>query len=250
MYEALLADLGLTKSEIAVYFALLKLGSSTTGPIIKEAGIAAGKAYLILDKLRTKGLVTVAIVARTKQYQAADPERLLDYLREKEESLKRKEEELQRLIPVIKQEYAHHTPPRVELFEGEGGFKTFYELILRMLTKGETICILGVPRETNERFEGYLLDWNKRRIARGIRMRILYNHDCKRFGKLREQMPLTEVCYMKREFETPAWIDIFQDYVVTINVHRTPVCFLIKSPESAMSYRQYFDYLWENMRDE
>ena len=53
--EELLAEIGLTKSEIAVYFALLEIGSSTTGPIIKEAGIASGKAYLILDKLLEKG---------------------------------------------------------------------------------------------------------------------------------------------------------------------------------------------------
>ena len=46
-------------------------------------------------------------------------------------------------------------------------------------------------------------------------------------------MKLTEVRYMKPELETPAWIDIFKDYVVTINVHGTPVCFLIKNKESA-----------------
>ena len=50
MYEDLLAEIGLTKSEIAIYFSLLEIGSSTTGPIIKKAGIASGKAYLILDK--------------------------------------------------------------------------------------------------------------------------------------------------------------------------------------------------------
>ena len=40
-------------------------------------------------------------------------------------------------------------------------------------------------------------------------------------------------------------IDIFRDYVVTINVHGTPVCFLIKNKESADSYKKYFQLLWK-----
>ena len=83
MYEELLTDIGLTKSEIAIYFALLDLGVSTTGPIIKKAGIASGKAYLILDKLILKRLVTHVIKSGTKHYQAKDPEILLDYLKDK-----------------------------------------------------------------------------------------------------------------------------------------------------------------------
>jgi len=50
MYEELLTEIGLTKSEIAVYFALLELGSSTTGPIIKKAEICQGNILLFLSK--------------------------------------------------------------------------------------------------------------------------------------------------------------------------------------------------------
>ena len=76
-------------------------------------------------------------------------------------------------------------------------------------------------------------------------MRIIYNHDCREFGRIREKMKLTEVRYMKQELETPAWIDIFNDYVVTINVHDIPICFLIKNKESANSYKKYFNILWK-----
>jgi len=245
MHEALLAEIGLTRSEVAVYLALLELGSSTTGPIIKQAGIASGKAYLILDKLREKGLVTSSLISGTKHYQAKDPERLLDYLKEKEERLRKKEEELRRLIPVLKARYDERQyTPLAEVYEGTKGFKTFYEWVLRTLRRGDTLNVMGVPREANERFEAYLLDWNKRRIAKGIRMRILYNHNCRDFGVVREWMPLTDVRYMKSAFETPACIDIFKEYVVTINVHTTPVCFLIRSTESAETYKRYFDFLW------
>ena len=54
MYEGLLTEIGLTKSEIAVYFALLEIGSSTTGLAAaanqrKFIGIDTEKKYLDLS---------------------------------------------------------------------------------------------------------------------------------------------------------------------------------------------------------
>jgi len=62
-------------------------------------------------------------------------------------------------------------------------------------------------------------------------------------------MKLTEVRYMKQELETPAWIDIFKNYVVTINVHGIPVCFLIKNQEAAESYKKYFEIIWKQAKE-
>ena len=246
MHEELLSEIGLTQSEIAVYFALLEIGSSSTGLIIKKSRIASGKAYLILDKLIQKGLVTYATRAGTKYYQAKDPERLLDYMKEKEDELKKKELQLKEIIPKLKAQYEEKKyTPRAEVFEGSKGFKTFYDWVLKELKRGDTIDIIGVPRKANEKFQAYLIEWNRRRIKLGIKMRIIYNHDCREFGKIREKMKLTQVRYMKENLETPAWIDVFKDYIVTINVHGEPVCFLIKNKESAESYKKYFNILWK-----
>lgn len=242
----LLIDIGMTKSEIAAYFALLDLGATTTGPLIKKANIAAGKAYLVLDKLIKKGLVTYVIKSGTKYYQAKDPELLLSYLKEKEHELKHKEEQLQKLIPTLKAQYQENKyKPVAEIYEDVKGFKTFYDWTLKELNKGDTILVMGVPKIANERFKAYLLNWNKERIKKGISMRIIYNNDSRSIGISREKMNLTEVRYMKKELETPVWVDIFNDYVVTINAHDDPVCFLIKNKATAQSYRTYFELIWK-----
>ncbi len=249
MYEEILIEIGLTKSEIAVYFSLLDLGSSTTGPIIKKAGIASGKAYLILDKLALKGLVTHVIKSGRKHYQAKDPERLLDYMKEKEKNLREKEIQLKKIIPQLKTQYeGKGYKPVAEVYEGVKGFKTFHEWMLEELKEGDCLYIVGGPKEANEKFGPYLLDWNKRRVKKKVKLKIMYNQDSKKYGKLREKMKLTEVRYMKKELETPAWIDIFKDHVVTINVHGTPVCFLIKNKESAESYKKYFEIMWNQAK--
>lgn len=250
MYEELLTDIGLTKSEVAVYFALLELGESTTGPIIKKAGIASGKAYLILDKLILKGLVSYIIKNGIKYYQVKSPERLLDYMKEKENEFKKKEEELAKVVSALKARYESiKYKPIAEIYEGVGGFKTLLEFKLKELKKGDCINIMGVPRIALEKFEPYLMNWNRRRIKLGIKLRIIYNHDCVEFGKKREKMKLTEVRYMKRNLETPTWIDIFKDYVDMKNVHGNPICFLVKDQLIAESYRNYFEFIWKNSNE-
>jgi HTH-type transcriptional regulator, sugar sensing transcriptional regulator len=249
MYEDILAEIGLTKSEIAVYFALLKIGSSTTGKIIKESKISSGKAYLILDKLILKGLVTYVIKSGKKHFHAKDPERLIDYLDEKTEKLEKKKKKLKKIIPSLKAEFKEKNPPLAEVYEGIKGFKTFYDWSLKELKKGETIDIMGAPKKANEKFQAYFMEWNKKRVKIGIKMRILYNHNCKIYGEKRKKLKLTQVRYMREQLETPAWINIFKDYVVTINVHDDPICFLIKNKESAISYNKYFELLWKQAKN-
>jgi sugar-specific transcriptional regulator TrmB len=223
----------------------LELGSSTTGPIIKQARIASGKAYLVLDKLASKGLVTHITKANVRYFQPTDPQKLIDYMEERESALKEKEEALKTIVPSLRAKYEERKyQSRAEVYEGTKGFKAFYDWTLTELKEGDCINILGVSGKALERFDAYLIDWNERRIRAGIRMRIIYNQDARPFGKIRQKMRLTYVRYMKKNFETPAWIDIFRDYVVTIDVHAEPVCFLIKNKESAESYNKYFEMIW------
>ena len=81
MYENLLLQFGLTKSEIAVYFALLRIGQTTTGPLVKEAKTSSGKIYEILESLKSKALAGESIINRVRYFTAAHPSQLLEYLR-------------------------------------------------------------------------------------------------------------------------------------------------------------------------
>ena len=79
--ERLLEGLGLTKGEIKVYFALLEIGSSTTGEVIKKAKVSRSKVYEMLDRLIDRGLVSFVIRENTKYFEAADPDHILHYVR-------------------------------------------------------------------------------------------------------------------------------------------------------------------------
>ena len=93
---------GLTKNEIKVYLALLEKGESTSGPLIKAIGINSSKVYESLERLQKKGLVSYVKKANKKYFQAAEPERLLDYIDEKKRQLDEEKEEMQKMLPELK----------------------------------------------------------------------------------------------------------------------------------------------------
>src|SRR3989344_1050934 len=101
MDTRVLEELGLTPGEVKVYLALVGLGETTTGPIVDESGVSISKVYPILNRLAKRGLASHIMKGKVKHFKAADPKRLLDYLAEKENTLKQQEEQLHKLIPKL-----------------------------------------------------------------------------------------------------------------------------------------------------
>src|SRR3990167_5138490 len=104
MNTQILNQIGLNDSEIKVYFALLELETSTIGPIIEKAKVPDSKIYLILDKLKEKGLISFVIKNNVKHFQASDPKNLIHLLNEKERQIQEQKKELEEnIIPQIEQ---------------------------------------------------------------------------------------------------------------------------------------------------
>ena len=77
MDKKILEELGLSKNEINVYLALLRLGRSTSWKLINETGITVSALYYCLDNLIKKSLVSYSIQANKKHFSAADPEQVI-----------------------------------------------------------------------------------------------------------------------------------------------------------------------------
>jgi len=243
----ILEELGLTKTEIKIYLALLKFGETTTTQIIRESEINPAKVYEFLDKLIKKGLVSYSIKSNKKYFIASSPESLGQILEERKEKISEQEDELAKLIPSLNSFVKEgEDKVRFEVYEGFKGIKSVYEKNLSLLNKGETHYIIGAPRIGNEIFEGYLLDWHKRRIKKGIKCKYIYDHDAKDYGKVREKMALTEVRYLPKEINSPMWIEIFGNHVGIGHIKKSnAVIFLIHDKEIAKGYLDYFNLIWK-----
>src|SRR3989338_3895320 len=246
MDTKILEEIGLTKTEIKIYLALLKLGQSTTTNLVREAGIHASKVYEFLDRLVQKGLVSYVVKANKKYFTASEPEYIKEFLREKQKMIEEQKKKIDIIIPQLKSiKKAGNEFINAQIYEGLRGIKSVYEKILAELGKDETQYIIGAPRIGNELIEGFLLSWHKRRIKKGIECRYIYDSNARDYGKIREEMKLTKVRYLPKNIISPVWIEIFRDYVIIGHIKgHSAILFVIRDKEIAKGYLDYFRLIW------
>jgi sugar-specific transcriptional regulator TrmB len=250
MDEKLFEKLGLTKGEIKVYLALIRLGESTIGPITNESKVTKSKIYDILEKLIEKGLVGYIIKSGTKHFVSNDPHMILEYLSKKEDELGKTKKEVIKILPELMSQRNTTSKKRIaEMYEGMQGLKAIREELMQTFKPNESLCVLGAPKIANEKLEGWLLfDFHKKRIKKKINMKIIYDEDAKKYGAEREKMKLTQVRYLKDTSSSISWIDIFPDAVLFAIVLETPIAFVVRDKDLAKSFRTYFEILWKTAK--
>ena len=160
--------------------------------------------------------------------------------------MKEKKNELDILLPELKEIYSSNEfQQEAENLQGIKEIKSFDKRMLSKVSKGDTIYILGSSKDAAESLEGYFVDWQKRRIKKGIKLKILYTNDAKEFAVKRAKLKLTNVRILPKQITTPVAIDIAKDLVGTFVFGQNPFCFSIKNQKIAENYKNYFELLWK-----
>jgi len=117
-----LIDFGLGEKEVKIYLALLELEIGTIGEASEIAGVNRSSAYVTIETLKEKGLVSVSYDKKIQQYVATPPEALLqsaERLSKKQEDLKNK---IAEIVPQLKALNKNtKQKPRIMVFEGKQG---------------------------------------------------------------------------------------------------------------------------------
>ncbi len=247
----LLEKIGLTKGEIRVYFALLELGNTTTGPIITKSLVARSKVYEILERLKIKGLVTEVIEGKLKHFQASSPEKILDYIKRKENELKKQEESFKELLPQLiqKQKFLESTQ-EAKVYVGIEGIKTFFDELLNQLEPQDEFLTMTMA------WEGWIgkspsfifKNFHMKRAEKKVKAKILSNNK-----KLAKEDNVNFSKTGLYEFRTtnltlPTGITICRDIVATFNWGKIPRVFVIICKENADQYRKFFYESWNNSK--
>ena len=240
--EKELEQLGLSGNEAKIYLFLLKHGEKSTGPIIKETGIANSRVYGSLNSLIDKGLVTYRIQKSGKLFQAADPSKFIE---NEEEKLKK----IQSFIPELKSlQNKEEKETSTAIYEGFEGFKTAFKKIIDDCPKEETIHILGFSEQpfATESLRTFIANMNTKSANKKQNLKIIMDVSVKEtLGKDREKEKYSEVRYMPKGYISPIAIDIFEDYVYIFLWEEKPFVFMIKNKRIAESYKTYFKFLWK-----
>lgn len=236
-----LKELGLSGNESKIYLYLLKKGSTTTGSIIKETGIANSRVYESLNSLVGKGLVTYTIQKDGKHFQAEDPQKFIEI----EEERKKK---IQKFLPELYNlKSSEKTETKSAIYEGFEGFKTAFNKIIDDCPIGGEILILGFsePEFAKESLRTYLKNVNLKCRSKKQKVKLLLDRSIKEtLGKDREEEGYSEVKYMPKGYISPAAIDIFENYVYIFLWEEKPFVFMIKNKTIANSFKSYFNFLW------
>ena len=241
----LLEEIGLTKGEIHVYLALLKLGTSKAGQLASKADVSSSKIYRILDRLIKKGLVGSVIKGKVKHFVALKPRRILDYLDEKEELLKQKKEAISIMLPELEKQFSVSEHPRATLFEGFKAVTNFFRNIIDDLEKGETYCVLGAGYGENvPKHKAFFLAHHRRRKNKGIRLKMLANYD-ERGNLVPTTRHLSEIRYLPQYLITNMSIVFYKNKAFIGVWTREPTGFLLENEEAVKAFRKYFNAFWK-----
>lgn len=236
-----LIKIGLSNREADAYLALLQLQEATVKEIADKTKESRTHLYDTLKSLINRGLVSYVIKNDTKYFHAAPPEKLLDYLKEKESSVLT-------ILPALKE---LHKPkfkkPTVEVYEDKEGMKTILNDIVR--TKKEWIAIGSTGRGPQVLPEFFIERFHKDRVKNRIRLKVLCNStpQGKKRGKEFSQYPLTEVKYLPKTHQSPTTVYVYGDKTAILMwlTENKPFAILIENEEIADSFKSYFHLLWK-----
>jgi sugar-specific transcriptional regulator TrmB len=249
MDTSILKEAGLTDGEIKVYLALLELGSSTTGPIIKKSGIARSIIYQILEKLMQKGLVSQITKEKTKYFQAAEPNKILEYIDEREAKLEENKKMIEKMLPELSLKQSMAKKSETNMYFGFKGIRTAHEHLYLKLKKEEEYCYMGVPAYQPDEQHIYWKKDHIRRQKEKIKGRILFNQDTDpKILKNRNSFWGVDSRYMPEGIKTPACFMTFKDTIIIILQSPTAIAVEIINQDIADSFQAYFEEFWKRSK--
>jgi len=228
--KEILQKLGLTDNEARVYLALLELGPSLAGQISRKTGVHRRNIYDITERLIEKGLIGYIVKNNRRLFEAANPERLKEILKEKQRELEEALPNLTLLYQKTKEKQ------ETNFYKGIEGLKTIFQE--QVTGKSKEILILGASSSAFEVLPFYFKWYDKDRVKKKIKARIIASN------KL-PKIPLSEIRYLPQKYSNPLAINIYGDKVAIILWKKPPLTIVIKEQEIADSYRKYFELMWK-----
>ena len=232
-----LKQLGLTNNETKVYLALLKLGSTNAGNIIKKTKLHRNIVYDNLDKLIEKGLTSFVIIKNIKHFEITSSNLLKEYIKKQKEEIINKERIVNKILPEINKIRNTERKQEATIFKGKKGLKTIFEEITQ--TKSE-ILVFGTGWGMKGVMGSYYTKWHLKLRRNKIKARILLPEN-KRDLFLKPFIGR----YLPKQNIIPSTIAVYENKVLNIIWEEDPMAILIINKKVSESYKSYFEMLWK-----
>ncbi|MBT4135329.1 hypothetical protein HOD75_00735 [archaeon] len=226
-----LKQAGLTENESKTYLALIDLGPTTAGKISRKTGLHRRTIYDVTETLIKKGLIGYITQNNKRIFQASNPNRILEILQEKQNTLTP-------IIQELNQKYSQtQEKSETNFYKGKEGLKTIFEDQL----DAKEILILNASPKAYEILDFYFHWYDKKRKKRKINTKIIATD---KKIKTIKNIPLSEIKYLPQKYANPVSMNIYKDKTAIILWAKEPIAILIKNKEIANAQKQYFELMW------
>ncbi len=246
MFEKL-KHLGLSENEAKVYMAMLELGPSVVVEIARKAQVNRPTAYVQIESLKKKGLVSTQSKGKKQLFIAESPDKLELLIDNELKTVEEKKNELNNFLPELLSIFnTYGRGPHVKFFEGKEGVLALQKEFL----KTDSTPIYGITSLDNifEVFPEFENTYVKKRVQRKIHSKTIYTSRKGPVLKESDEANLRESKYIEPD-KLPLGVDItiFKDKVAIIALKGKISGTLIEHKEVADSFRAIFELVWSKI---
>ncbi len=224
-----LKQAGLTENESKVYLSLVDNGPNLAGQISRRTGLHRRTVYDVTEMLIKKGLIGYILKNNRRYFEASNPNRILEMLKEREELL----------TPVIGDLLTKYNSEKekqeTNFYKGKEGLKAIFEDQLNY----KEILIIGASPTAYDVLKYYFKWYDKKRSKKKIKVKIIA------YDRKLKNIPLAEIRYLPKKYESPVAMNIYGNKTAIILWAKNPIVIAIREKEIADSYRNYFELMWK-----
>lgn len=252
-FEPLLKDIGFSDKEVAVYLALLELGSSAVQPIARKAKVARPTTYLVLEKLLKQGLATRYVEGKKTVFTAESPRQLIQLVEREEQRIKDKRFEVEEALPALQAIIkAGVGKPTVRYFDGIEGLRAMRREMLMYCRTGKDIW-------HNLTHADYLLAifgedehlYGRQRAAKGVWAKTVFttsSDELKKSILASAKQELSERKFVTpKKFQSTSGMTIYRDRIAIGTFAGNIGGVIIESSSMAEMMRHVFLLTWESL---
>ena len=242
----ILKQLNFSDKEIDVYLAGLKLGEGSITELAKKANIKRPTAYVVLEKLREMGLISLSKKKGKQIFIAENPEKLLKAVEEEKEEIIEKEEKIKEALPKFKAlRKKDTTVPLIKYYEGKEGVWNIVEDLVKskeenwIIATGKIYDALGLKQFTKR--------ITLRRRQSGVKLNIIADHHPGNIKGYQANEYFREYRFMPDKINLNSSVYIYENKVALIFFKEPLSGIIIENEELFSVFKFMFDSLWKEL---
>jgi len=242
----ILKQLNFSNKETDVYLAALKLGEGSITKLAKKANIKRPTAYVVLERLKEMGLVSLSKKKGKQIFIAENPEKLLKTVEEEKEKIIEKEEKIKEALPKFKAlRKKDTTVPLIKYYEGKEGIWNIVEDLVEskkenwIIATGKIYDVLGLKQFTKRIVQ--------RRRQLGTKLNIIADHHPENIKAYKANEYFREYCFLSETINLNSTVYVYDNKVALIFFKEPLSGIIIENKELFLVFKFMFDSLWKEL---